>query len=140
MSDQVLNNDNLTLRVKSISDLYSLPFETNSFYEVDLKSYCDKVIKSMLKLSNNITLNKSLDALTVSSTNAATIGMIIVELLSNTIKYAFPGSQKGIINVELKNINSQIVLIIEDDGIGLPNDFDINKITSTGLSFVSLMV
>ena len=132
--------EDLTLRVRSISDLYSLLYETQSFYEVDLKSYCDKVIESMLKLSNNITLNKNLEQIIVSSTNAATIGMIIVELLSNTIKYAFPVSKKGIINVELKNLNSQIVLTIEDDGIGLPNDFDINKITSTGLSLASLMV
>jgi PAS domain S-box-containing protein len=84
--------EDLTLRVISISDLYSLLYETQSFYEVDLKSYCDKVIESMPKPSNNITLNKSFEAITVSSTNAATIGMIIVELLSNTIKYAFPGS------------------------------------------------
>jgi|CZKP01.1.fsa_nt_gi two-component sensor histidine kinase len=40
--------------------------------------------------------------MTVSSVRAATIGMILVELLSNIIKYAFPESQKGIINVELK--------------------------------------
>ena len=40
--------------------------------------------------------------MTVSSVRAATIGMILVELLSYIIKYAFPESQKGIINVELK--------------------------------------
>ena len=132
--------DDLTLRVKSISDLYSLLYETQSFYEVDLKTYCNKVIDSMLKLSKNITLNKYIEEITVSSTNAATIGMIIVELLSNTIKYAFPDSQKGVINIELKEINSQIVLIVEDNGIGLQNDFDINKIKSVGLHLVSLMV
>ena len=132
--------DDLTLRVRSISDLYSLLYETQSFYEVDLKTYCDKVIDSMLNLSKNITLNKYLEEITVSSTNAATIGMILVELLSNTIKYAFPDSQKGTINIELKEINSQIILTIEDNGVGLRKDFDINKIKSIGLHLVSLMV
>jgi len=132
--------DDLTLRVKSISDLYSLLYETQSFYEVELKTYCNKVIDSMLNLSKNITLNRSLQEIIVSSTNAATVGMIIVELLSNTIKYAFPGSQKGIINIELKEINSQIVLTIEDNGVGLQKDFNINKIKSVGLHLVSLMV
>jgi two-component sensor histidine kinase len=132
--------DDLTLRVESISDLYSLLYDTQSFYEVDLKIYCDKVIDSMLKLSKNISLNKYIEEITVSSTNAATIGMMIVELLSNTIKYAFPESQKGVINVELKTIDSQILLIVHDNGIGLQNDFDINKIKSIGLHLVSFMV
>ena len=132
--------EDLTLRVKSISDLYLLLYETKSFYEVQLKTYCEKVIDSMLKLSKNITLTKSIEEITVSSTNAATIGMITVELLSNTIKYAFPDSQNGIVNVELKRIYSQLVLIIEDNGVGLGNDFDINKITSVGLHLVNLMV
>jgi PAS domain S-box-containing protein len=132
--------EDLTLRVKSISDLYSLLYETQSFYEVDLKTYCDKVIESMLKLSKNITLNKSIEEMTVSSVRAAAIGMILVELLSNIIKYAFPESHKGIINVELKKIDSQILLVVYDNGIGLINDFDINKIKSIGLHLVNLMV
>src|ERR1035437_9508583 len=132
--------EDLTLRVRSISDLYSLLYETQSFYEVELKTYCDKVIESMLKLSKNITLNENLEEITVSSSKAATIGMILVELLSNTIKYAFPDSQNGIINIELKRINSQVKLTVEDNGIGIRKDFDINNIKSVGLNLVSLMV
>jgi PAS domain S-box-containing protein len=132
--------DDLTLRVKSISDLFLLLYETQAFYEVPLKTYCDKVIESMLNLSKNITLTKSIEEITVSSTNAATIGMIFVELLSNTIKYAFLDSQNGIVNVELKRVYSKLVLTIEDNGIGLGDDFDINKITSVGLHLVNLMV
>jgi len=132
--------DDLTLRVRSISELYSLLYETQSFYEVELKAYCDKVIESMLKLSKNITLNENLEEIIASSSNAATIGMILVELLSNTIKYAFPDSQNGIINIELKKINSQVKLTVEDNGIGIRKDFDINNIKSVGLNLVSLMV
>jgi PAS domain S-box-containing protein len=78
--------DDLTSRVRAISDLYSLLYETDSFYEVQLKTYCTKVIDSMLNLSKNITIKKNIEEITVSSTNAATIGMILVELLSNIIK------------------------------------------------------
>ena len=131
--------EELALRVKSISDLYSLLNETNSFYEVQLKAYCNKVIDSMLNLSRNIKINKHIEEITVPSKNAATIGMIIVELLSNAIKYAFPYSD-GIINIELKKVNSQIVLIVEDDGIGLLNDFNIAESKSLGLHLVNLMV
>ena len=132
--------EDLTLRVKSISDLYSLLYETDSFYEVQLNRYCNKVINSMLNLSKDIATKVNIEEITVLPLNAATIGMILVELLSNIVKYAFPGSQKGMINIELKKINSEIVLIVEDNGIGLQNDFDITKIKSVGLHLVTLMV
>ena len=132
--------EELTLRVKSISDLYTLLYETDSFYEVQLKTYCNKVIKSMLKLSEGIVINKYIEEITVSAKNAATLGMILVELLSNAFKYAFPGSHKGIINIELKKINSMIIFKVEDNGVGLQDDFDITKSKSMGLNLVNLMV
>jgi PAS domain S-box-containing protein len=132
--------DDLTLRVKAISDLYSLLYETDSFYEVQLNYYSNKVIDSMLNLSKNIQINKELEEITILPTNAAIIGMIIVELLSNIIKYAFPNSINGMVNIEMKLINSRIALLIEDNGIGMPYDFDINIINSLGLHLVNLMV
>jgi PAS domain S-box-containing protein len=131
--------EDLTLRVKAISDLYSLLYETDSFYEVQLKTYCNKIIDSMLNLSKYIEINKDLEEISVPPAKAATIGMIL-ELLSNIIKYAFPDSFNGMINIELKLINSRILLMVEDNGIGLRKDFDINKIKSIGLHLVNLMV
>ncbi|XDD51044.1 PAS domain S-box protein [Leptospira sp. WS92.C1] len=132
--------EELTLRVQSISDLFSLLYETDSFNEVQLRIYCSKVIESMLQLSETITIQKEIDEITSSAKDAATIGMILVELVSNSIKYAFPESQKGTIKIELKKINSQIILIVEDDGIGLPKSFDINHTKTLGLHLVNLMV
>jgi two-component sensor histidine kinase len=94
----------------------------------------------MFNLSKDITTKVNIEEITVSPLNGATIGMILVELLSNIVKYAFPDPQKGIVIIELKVINSQIVLTVEDNGIGLQKDFDINKIKSVGLHLVSLMV
>ncbi|MDR3609437.1 MAG: PAS domain S-box protein [Ignavibacteriaceae bacterium] len=132
--------EDLTLRVKSISDLYSLLYDTNSFYEARVIPYCNKVIDSVLNLSKYIEVNKNIQDITVSSSDAAIIGMILVELISNIIKYAFPDSLTGMVNIELKLKDSNVVLIVEDDGIGLPKDFDINKIESIGLHLVDLMV
>ena len=102
--------EDLILRIKAISDLYSLLFETESFYEVQLNTYCNKVIDSMLNLSKYIEINKDLEEISVPAAKAATIGMILVELLSNIIKYAFPDSFNGIINIELKLINFQMTI------------------------------
>jgi PAS domain S-box-containing protein len=132
--------DDLIIRIKSISDLYALLHETGSFHEVQLKTYCNKVIESANNLSKIITINKRIEEIIITSENAAALGMILVELLSNAIKYAFPGNHTGIINIDLKLLNSRVVLVFEDNGIGLPNDFDITIVQSLGLQIVYLLV
>lgn len=132
--------DDLALRVKSISELYLLLYERDTFYKVQLNVYCNKVVDSMLKLSKNITIKKDFEELTVTTERAATIGMILVELISNSIKYAFPKSQSVNINVEMKKIDSKIVLVIQDNGIGMQKDFDIGNIKSTGIQIVKFML
>jgi two-component sensor histidine kinase len=130
----------LTSRVRSISDLYSLLYETDSFYEVQLNTYCNKVIHSMLNLSKGFETNINIEEITVLPINAAIIGMILVELLSNIIKYAFPDSRPGIININLGLINSQLELVVEDNGVGSGPDFNLNKIKNLGLHLVDLMI
>jgi len=128
----------LTQRVKSVSDLYSLLYETRSIYDVDLKTYCLKVISSMM--FENIHITSEIEDVKVSTKNAATIGMILVELLSNAIKHAFPASRKGKIHVTMSEIDSRFELTVADNGIGLPVDFDFTKTESMGLHLVDLMV
>lgn len=130
----------LETKINSITDLYSLLSEYNTFYEVKVNLYCDKIIKRMSELSNKIVINKNIPEIIISNKKASTLGMILVELLFNAIKYAFPGSQKGVIEVTLKSINDRISLIVQDNGIGLPDNFDITKLKSLGLDLVRLMV
>ncbi len=141
LSDETTNVlEELSLRVKAISDLYSLLSETNSFYEIQLKVYCHRVINSLLNLTKKIILNKNIANITAPSKNAAMIGMILVELITNSFNYAFPEENAGIINVSLEADDSRILLTVEDNGIGLEKDFDINNVTSLGLHLVNLMV
>jgi PAS domain S-box-containing protein len=131
--------EELVLRVRSISDLYSLLYETDAFFEIKLDKYCGKVIDSLNSVAKGIVINKDLEEITVPAAKAATIGIIMVELLSNSIKYAFPESP-GIINIELKKTDSQIMLIVEDNGIGLAQGTKIAELKSLGLHLVYLMV
>ena len=94
----------------------------------------------MSKLSNKIVFNKNISEIIVANKKAALIGMILVELLFNAIKYAFPDSQKGVIDITLVSINDRISFIVQDNGIGLPDNFDITKLKSLGLDLVNLMV
>jgi PAS domain S-box-containing protein len=131
--------DELALRVRSMSDLYTLLNDSDNFFEIKLNTYCDKVIESFNSISKELIINKTFQDITVSSSKAATIGIIVVELISNAVKYAFQDSP-GIINIELKMVDSKIELTVEDNGIGLPHGTDLTNMKSLGLRLVYAMV
>jgi PAS domain S-box-containing protein len=69
--------------------------------------------------------------------SALPCGMIVCELLINSIKYAFPGTRKGEIRVELATTADLVTLTFSDNGIGLPADFDPIRATTFGWQLIS---
>jgi two-component sensor histidine kinase len=69
------------------------------------------------------------------------LGLIISELISNSLKYAFPNKKEGIIKLTLEANDNDYNLIISDDGVGLPEDVDYrNTESSLGLRLVNSLV
>jgi len=68
------------------------------------------------------------------------LGLVLKELISNSLKYAFPAERKGEIYVTMKKLNKEVDLTVMDDGIGMPKDFDWKKSDSLGLKLVRTLV
>jgi two-component sensor histidine kinase len=66
--------------------------------------------------------------------------LIINELVSNALKYAFPKRSGGEICVELTSDNDQFTLIVRDNGVGFPQDLDFRKTKSLGLTLIIMLV
>ena len=63
------------------------------------------------------------------------LGLMINELILNTIKYAFPNG-KGHLSIRLKSKLENMILIVSDDGVGLPDNFDIHSANSLGMTII----
>jgi two-component sensor histidine kinase len=70
---------------------------------------------------------------------AVPCGLIINELVSNAMKYAFPQGQTGEICIALHSVEDRFELVVSDDGVGLPADLDLENLQSLGLKVVSLL-
>lgn len=97
---------------------------SNLFYSYNIEN---EQIKSILQIEN-VNLNME---------TAIPCGLIINELISNSLKYAFPNEMKREIYVSLKSVQDVFEMIIKDNGIGLPNDLDFNNLETLGLSLVN---
>jgi two-component sensor histidine kinase len=71
---------------------------------------------------------------------AVPLGLIISELISNSLKYAFPEDKKGEILVNLTNKDEKFELTISDNGIGIPEKIDFNTESTLGLKLVRSLI
>jgi two-component sensor histidine kinase len=67
-------------------------------------------------------------------------GLIVNELLSNALKYAFTGNKKGVLNLSIKEKDNKVFLRIKDNGVGLPPEFKFEEADSLGLQLVFTLI
>jgi len=90
---------------------------------------------------NRIALNLDGCRLSVSMETAIPCGLIVNELVSNSLKYAFPEKRIGKVSIAIRKEEGpngwpSYVLNVTDDGIGLPDDFEMRKSNSLGMQIV----
>jgi PAS domain S-box-containing protein len=137
----VLNN--LKGRIDSLTNLYTLLFQTSMVTEVALDEYIHSIVSSLAATyvdgMNTIQIEPQCDRLTVSVKNATAWGLIANELMTNALKYAFPKGGTGIVRISLKIAGGEVSLSISDNGAGPPPDFNIEHPAGFGMLLVKML-
>jgi two-component sensor histidine kinase len=129
--------EKLDQRVSSVAELYSLLYASSSPGEVWLDEYCRRIVDAMSGLDESVRMRSVLEPVRVSVSLAAPVGLIVTELLTNALKYAFPGGRKGEILLSLAREGATGVRIeVRDDGVGLPPGYQASRGPGTGLALV----
>ncbi|MDR3611497.1 MAG: sensor histidine kinase [Ignavibacteriaceae bacterium] len=119
---KIIFND-MTNRIKTISKIHDMLHESTDLTQVDLSQYILHIIqllsRSFLDKSERISIKKELEEIKVDIDTAISCGLIINELITNSLKYAFPGDRKGEILVKLAKPDDKIELCVSDNGIGI---------------------
>jgi len=132
-------------RIQSMALIHEKLYQNPSLSCIDFGEYIESLIVDLQRSFG--TVPKKADIVTrinnisLDIDTAIPCGLITNELVSNALKYAFPGQKPGTITISLEEISSnKFQFIIQDDGIGIPNDFDLSESPSLGLELVTNLV
>lgn len=110
-------------RVQSMALIHQNLYQEDNLKGVDMKEYFTKLIRGLFDSYNirkdQIRLEMNIDDLNLDVDTVIPIGLIVNELVSNSLKYAFPGDTKGNIVVAMKEQQGSLILKVSDDGIGM---------------------
>lgn len=132
-------------RIESLATLYDVLGGSADPAEIRLDAYLSRIINVV-----EAAFDEAITALdfrcdfrpvVIQARSAAPLGLILMELLTNAIKYAFPSDEGGTVNMALSlDPDARVVLTVEDDGVGLPVGFDPKKSTGLGMELILMLV
>lgn len=128
-------------RVKSMALVHEKLYKSQNLEKINFGEYIEDLVFILSRSydTSHININVKGSPISLDINTAIPCGLIINELITNSIKHAFPDSQ-GNINVEFFRENDNLKLIVNDDGIGIPEDLDIENTTTLGLRLLSSLV
>lgn len=129
-------------RVKAISLIHEKLYHTANLSNISFNDYLEGLAKELFHTYNikadKIKLKTDIGPVSIRIENTVPCGLIANELISNSLKYAFPEGKDGEIEVLLKLLDTgEAELTIRDNGISLPKDIDYNNTESFGLRLVN---
>jgi PAS domain S-box-containing protein len=124
-------------RIKSIALVHEILYKTKDFSSINISQYFKELAKRTAETMGMEKISISVDAddITLKMGTAIPCGIIVNELVMNSIKHAFP-DKKGRIKIALHENGSGVELSVRDNGIGMPSDFDMENTKSLGLKLV----
>ncbi|MEG0773706.1 ATP-binding cassette domain-containing protein [Clostridium sp.] len=133
--------DNTISRIKSIAAVHDLLSKDKLGRSIiNIKDIVEIVAKYSSAMNKKLKIELELDDIFIPYNKATSIALIINELISNCIKHAFPSDGKGIIDIKCQKYKDYILLSVEDDGVGITPEFDIDNMNSLGVSIVSSII
>lgn len=128
-------------RVRAIADIHQTLYNSSELARVDMAEFAAQLVKNLLSVyqidHERVRVQLQISTISLEIGLAVPYGLMLNELISNALKYAFPDGREGTLVVALDT--SGEVLTVSDDGIGLPVASDIAAKGSLGLQLVQLL-
>lgn len=127
-------------RVKAMALIHQNLYQDTDLVGVDASDYISKLTKNLIKNykteDKKIELYIDADPIKLNIDTIIPLGLVINELISNALKYAFVNKPSGAIDILLKSSSDTLTLSVIDNGKGLPEDFSVDHVSSLGFRLI----
>ena len=132
-------------RIRAMSLVHEKLYQSHDLSKIDLAVYIRSLALHLFHMysidSTRVRLETDLSEMFLDINSAVPCGLILNELISNSLKHAFPEGRKGTIRIEgRRGSDGTITLRVADDGIGFPKDLDFRQAEGLGLQIANLLV
>jgi PAS domain S-box-containing protein len=131
-------------RIKSMAFIHESLYQTKDFSGIKFSDYIvnlsNNLVHTYISGGEKVELELKIDEIFLNLDSAIPCGLILNELVSNALKYAFPAKEKGQLFISLKQKNNEIEIVVNDNGRGLPPEIDFRNTQTLGLQLVNTLV
>lgn len=129
-------------QMKAIALVHQKLYQSPDLENIDFKEYIQNLTSYVMRSSgvNGVTIDIDAPDVSVDMDTAIMCGMIVNELVSNSLKHAFPLQQEGTILIQARRDSNELSISVADDGVGLPEYFDLEKAESLGIKLVNTFI
>jgi PAS domain S-box-containing protein len=129
-------------RVQSMMVLYDRLYRSENFKEISIREYFPPLLQHIISVfprKNPIQLETRLDDVVLAPKILTPLGIILNELATNAMKYAFPDNFPGTISVSATLEQGALVVVFADNGVGLPASITLENSTGFGVQLVKML-
>jgi|GEM_PF-4156772 len=131
-------------RVRSMALIHETLYRYDDFSKVDFSQFLSDLINilqsSYYDIARGVSIELNLEQVALPIDTAIPLGLLVNEVMSNSFKHAFPEKNGGKVTVSMALNRGNLNLSIKDNGIGLPEGFEIEKLNSLGFKLIQSLV
>ena len=129
-------------RVRSMALVHEKLYRSKFLNKIEFSDYIKSLVHDLFDSynvdNNRISFSSDLEGTFLKIDTGVLCGLIVSELISNSLKHAYPDGRKGNIYISMhSNSSKKYKLIVKDDGVGFPQDIDFRNTESLGLQLVT---
>lgn len=132
------------MQIRSMALVYEHLYQADRISQIEIRWYlrtlCENLFEAYGAYSQGVKLDFQVEEVAFGINIATPLGLLVNELVSNSLKYAFPGQEGGNILVQLQTNPDNCMLLVADDGVGLPESFRLDRSDTLGYQLIVALV
>lgn len=126
-------------RVEAIALIHQKLYQNENEYQVDFKSYLEEIMSNQQLINKKVRCKVKSEGIMLDLDTAVPLGIIISEMITNAHKHAYKNIEKPTLITTLSRVDDNYQIIIRDNGIGLPKDFNMYETKSLGFEIITAL-